>query len=266
LKTSVFGSKSPNDPSRTMIAWVTGGGTGIGRAIAAALAQRGDQVLISGRRENVLRATAAELSQTAPHPVLAAPGDVSDPELPERVRRSLPGPVDLLVNNAGLNHYKGTLETTSEEYLESFKVNCLGSIQCAKAVLPEMRRRNSGGIILISSIYGRWGSKTSAAYSISKYAVAGLTDVLRQDVVGSGIHVMGVFPGFIWTDMTAPFVAPGSLRSKMGQSPESIARAILRAFDRRRPELYFPWYVSWAIRFHRWCPIWADQLAVKLRR
>ena len=249
-----------------MIAWVTGGGTGIGRALAKQLVREGAKVVISGRRQEVLAAAAHDIG--TPH-ILAIAGDASKAAdvtaLVEKAQRRW-GAIDLLINNAGSNANNAMKRTTAEEYQEAFEKNCVSAILATQAVLPEMIKAGRGSIVNISSIYGKWASANSASYSVSKYALTGYTDVLRQALIRTNVHVMGVFPGFIRTDMTAPFVEPGTLRAKMGKSPDQMAAAILRAVRRRKAELYFPWYVPWAIRLHRWFPNVANRTAMKVKR
>jgi len=248
------------------VAWVTGGGTGIGRALAKQLVRQGAKVVISGRRKEVLAAAAHDIG--TPH-ILAIAGDASKEsdvaKLVEKVQRRW-GSIDLLINNAGSNDNTAMKRTTAEEYQEAFEKNCVSAILATQAVLPEMIKTGRGAIVNISSIYGRWASASSASYSVSKYALAGYTDVLRQALVRTNIHVMGVFPGFIRTDMTAPFVAPGSLREKVGKTPDQMAAAILRGLRREKAEVYFPWYVLWNLRLHRWFPNFANRMAMKVKR
>jgi short-subunit dehydrogenase len=252
------------------VAWITGGGTGIGRALAELLMRQGARVVITGRRKEILEQAADELAALAGGgQVLAISGSASDPKHAKDVISQVSdrwGSINLLVNNAGTNFNHSLLDTTFEEYLKSFEINCLSAINCTQAVLPEMLKKGRGEIVNISSIYGRWASSNSASYSVGKYAVTGYTDALRQALIHTPIHVMGVFPGFIRTDMTQPFVVPGSLRSRMGKSPDQLARAVLAALKSRKPELYYPWYVPWVLRLHRWFPLMADRLARRVKR
>ena len=249
------------------VAWVTGGGTGIGCALAQALSQKNYHVAISGRRAEVLAETAASLSRQ--QTVAAAfPCDVTDAAAVQQTVEAIQqrwGPVDLLINNAGVNAHHSLQDATAEEFETHFRINCLGPLYCTKAVLPSMRQRHTGAIVNISSVLGQWASCNSAAYSVSKYALAGLTDVLQQDLVGSGIHVLGVYPGYIRTAMTEPFVQPGSWKRHFGKTPDALAQAILQALERRRPELHYPFYVPWVIRLHRWVPVWMNRLARRAR-
>lgn len=252
-----------------VMAWVTGGGTGIGRALAERLYREGARVVITGRRKNTLEESARQMT-AAPGSgeLIAIPGDATDPAHLQHVVATVQekwGPITLLINNAGANPLRTIFDTTLEEYRKALENNCLSAIACSAAVLPSMLKAGGGAIINISSVYGKWASANSAAYSVSKYALAGFTDTLRQTLVGQPIHVMGVYPGFIKTDMTLPFVQPGTVRSYLGKSPDHLARAILKAWRRRQPELYYPWYVPWVLRLHRWMPGAMDRLSTRVR-
>jgi NAD(P)-dependent dehydrogenase (short-subunit alcohol dehydrogenase family) len=252
------------------VAWITGGGSGIGRALAQALYQQGARVAISGRRVNVLEETVRDVRQSGGTGEIAAfPCDVANPRAIDQTAAAIErswNAITLLINNAGVNSYRSVLEAPLEDYEKLFAINCLGPIAAVQRVLPAMQRQGAGTIVNVSSVLGRWGSSSSAAYSVSKYAVAGYTDILRQQLDGSGVHVMGVYPGYIRTSMTQPFVTPGSWKSRAGTSPETMARAILRGIRRGSGEVCYPFYVSWMVRFHRWFPSWSDRIARALRQ
>jgi len=253
-----------------MIAWVTGGGTGIGRALAEALFQQGNKVVITGRRAEVLEATAQAIRALGGGgEILSLAGNAADSAHAKEVIQvvnKLWGVVDLLVNNAGFNDYICPSEATLDNYRKSFEINCLSAISCVNSVLPGMLGISRGVVVNISSILGRWASSGSPSYSVAKYAVAGYTDMLRQQLVDTPIHVLGVFPGFIQTDMTMPYLKPGSLKTHFGKTPDQMAAAILKAVRRRQSELYFPAYVPWMLRLHRWAPLWADRLSRRLKQ
>jgi len=251
------------------VAWVTGGGTGIGRALAQALYREGYWVAISGRRRDVLDETSRQISASqGPGQIHALEADITDPSQIKSavaVLGKFSGKVHLLINNAGDNPHHSFQETTLEEFQGSFHINCLGAIQIVKEVLPLMRHGEGATIVNVSSILGKMASAGSPSYSVSKYAMTGFTDMLRQWLVGSGIHVMGVYPGFIQTAMTAPFVQPGSIKSRFAASPESMARAILKGIRRQKAEVHYPWYVSWVLRFHRAMPEVAAKVARRVK-
>lgn len=252
------------------IAWVTGGGTGIGRALAEQLYQEGASVVITGRRAEVLAETAKAIaSGPGTGKIHFIAGDAADAGHVRQVVSEIQarwGAITLLINNAGSNYNHALQATPTEEYQKAFGNNCLSAILATQAVLPAMRAANSGAIVQISSVYGRWGTATSASYSVSKFALTGFSEALQQDLAGSGIHVLSVFPGYIRTAMTTPFVQQGSLRARLGKTPAQMARAILRAVESRQRELYFPWYVFWVLRLHRWVPKLADKIAKRAKR
>jgi uncharacterized protein len=252
------------------IAWVTGGGSGIGRALASALYNEGHWVVISGRRKEVLLQAAQEIrSGHTPGDIWALPGDVTDaayvPDVQKAVRERW-GDIDLLINNAGENPSHSFQEALPQEYEQNFRVNCMSAIHCTRAVLPAMLAQKRGTIVNVSSILGKWASPDSSAYSVSKYALAGFTDSLRQELAGSGVHVLGVYPGFIRTQMTLPFVSPGSLRSRMGKSPEAMAGAILKGIQKKKHAVLYPWYVPMVLHLYAWFPGLLERLRWIFRR
>lgn len=253
---------------KSAIAWVTGGGTGIGRALAEALYRQGWRVVITGRRVEVLESAAQGIRAMPGGEILAISGDAANPEHANEVVQAVNkrwGVVELLVNNAGFNDYIPVSEATLDTYRKSFEINCLSAVSCVNSVLPGMLGISRGVVVNISSTLGKWASSGSPSYSVSKYAVAGYTDVLRQHLINTPIHVLGVYPGFIQTDMTMPHVKPGSPKTLFSKTPAQMAAAILRAVKCRKAELHYPWYVSWIIRLHRIAPLWMDRLARRLK-
>ena len=231
------------------VAWVTGGGTGIGQALAYRLYSEGAQVIITGRRQQALDETVSQISaRSSAGQIQAIAGDAFDPAhvraVVERTAQTW-GPITLLINNAGANLDQDAASPSFDLFQKSIEINCLTAIRASEAVLPGMRQAGQGSIVTISSIYGKWASGRSPAYSVGKYAVAGYTDALRQSLTGTNLHVMGVYPGFIKTQMTLPYLEPGSIKAGFGKTPDQLAKAVLDALRRRKTDLYFPWYVPW---------------------
>jgi len=249
--------------------WITGGGTGIGRALAQRCYENGDRVVISGRRPDPLAQAEQDITGgKKSNRFWTFAGDAASDDHADHVVSTLAAHgffVDVLINNAGQNSNHTFDEATAEEFEQAFHINCGAAIRCVQAVLPAMRQRRNGAIVSVSSVLGHWASAGSASYSVSKYATTGLIDLLRQELVNSGIQVLGVYPGFIQTDMTLPFVEAGSPKANLGKTPTQMADAILRALRKGKTELYYPFYVPWLIRFHRWMPITADRIARKVK-
>ncbi|MBC7187758.1 MAG: SDR family NAD(P)-dependent oxidoreductase [Calditrichaeota bacterium] len=209
------------------IAWVTGAGRGIGRAVAEALAQRGLRVVLSARSKAQIEEVAASIND-AGGKALAIPADVTKQEeltaLVAKVRAAW-GAIDILVNNAGVWRFTEVTKTTLEEWQEQIAVNLTGAFLCTKAVLEDMLRRGSGHIINIISVAGKRPYARCAAYCAAKYGLLGFTEVLRMEVRKKGIRVTAIFPGA--TD-TPGWEADAERRTQM-MRPQSVAQAVVAA-------------------------------------
>jgi NAD(P)-dependent dehydrogenase (short-subunit alcohol dehydrogenase family) len=180
---------------------VTGGSRGLGLLLAREFATHGAAVAVCGRDADAL-ARARDDLQRRGVPVRAVPCDVTRPEevdaLVDRVRREL-GPVDVLVNNAGVITV-GPLETmTREDFEEALQTNFWGAVHATLAVLPEMRRRRAGRIVNVTSIGGKLGIPHLLPYSASKFALVGFSEGLRAELARDGVGVTTVVPGLMRT-------------------------------------------------------------------
>jgi NAD(P)-dependent dehydrogenase (short-subunit alcohol dehydrogenase family) len=162
---------------------VTGGTRGIGRAVAERFAASGDRVHALGR---------ADCDVT---------DEVAVADVFERI-----GPVDVLVNNAGVSASADVARTTLDDWRTQIDVNATGAFLCTRAVLAGMRERDGGRIVTVASTAGVAGAKYTAAYSASKHAAVGLMRAVAAEVAGTGVTVNAVCPGFVRTDMTAASV------------------------------------------------------------
>ena len=196
---------------------ITGGSRGIGRAAVKRFAHGGYQVVFCYHSHKT--EAAALLSELSDLPVAGVQADVSDPEAVKRLTDGLH--VDVLVNNAGIARQKLLCEITPEEWDRMFAVNVRGMYLCARAVLPNMIRRQNGKIINLSSIWGITGASCEAAYSASKAAVIGLTRALAKEVGPSGIQVNCVAPGVIDTEMNGA-LSPETLAALRGETPLGV--------------------------------------------
>jgi 2-dehydro-3-deoxy-L-rhamnonate dehydrogenase (NAD+) len=187
------------------VAIVTGAARGIGRAIAARLAQDGFTVAIADRDEPQAQVAAAEISQATGGHLFALFVDVADSASVRRMADAVlerEGQIDVLVNNAGIGGPVGPVATYPEEgWQQVLAINLTGVFLCAKAVLPAMLARRSGRIINIASISGKEGNPNMAAYSTSKAGVIGFTKALAKEVATQGIYVNCITPAVIETDI-----------------------------------------------------------------
>jgi 3-oxoacyl-[acyl-carrier protein] reductase len=182
---------------------VTGAGRGIGRATAIALAKEGVHLGLIGLNMSNLEKVAAELAQFDVK-VSAATADVTDLEsvthAVEHIKSDL-GPIDILINNAGVAKFGGFLDLTPEEWEKIIQVNLMGVYNVTRAVLPGMIERKSGDIINISSSAGQKGAPVTSAYSASKFAVLGLTESLMLEVRKHNVRVTALTPSTVVTDL-----------------------------------------------------------------
>jgi len=233
----------PHRSPRTVL--LTGASSGIGRATAFELAARGHRLVLAARRADDLCALARELDPSGSR-VIAVPTDVTD----EAGRRALVqaarehfGEVDVLVNNAGVTIERGWWWDDPDP-LRVLRVNLEAPIELTRLVLPEMRARGGGHIVNIGSVAGR--VPFNGMYSASKFGLRGFSRALRRELLGTGVHVSLLAPGFVRSEMTrsARFPMPG---------PEVVAHAVADVLERPRREVIVP-------RVYRLL-VWLDALA-----
>jgi len=206
---------------------VTGGGRGIGEAVALALAQAGCSVVVAARSTDQIEAVAGALV-AAGHEAWAVPCDVSDEsavaELARRANEHLDS-VDILVNNAGVAPTAPIARLTLDMWNKALGVNATGTFLCTRAFLPAMMERGWGRVVNVSSVAGLFGAKYMGAYAASKHAVMGFTRSVAPEAAEHGATVNAVCPGFVDTPMTDDGIRMISERS--GKSREEAVEAIL---------------------------------------
>ena len=184
------------------IALITGGGSGIGLAIAAKFVSANIQTIIVGRDQSKLDAAAEKLGNNC-HPISADLNDLSAiPALVQQVIGRF-GQIDVLVNNAGINMKKEFTEVTDEEFDRILHTNVKAVFALSREVVKTMLPRNSGNIINISSMASQYGIPKVIAYTASKSAIEGMTKAMAVELSPMGILVNCIAPGFIATDMSA---------------------------------------------------------------
>lgn len=186
------------------VALVTGGGTGIGAAIARRFARAGARVAITGRRTEPLKNIAAEIGGAA---IVADVSDeVSVSRMFDELDRALGGKLDILVNNAGITGpVLGVADMDMAAWDETMAINIRGTILCARQAIGRMRQ--GGSIINMSSLMGLRGYPMRSAYTASKFAVIGITEALAHEVGALGIRVNALCPGAVNGDLMQRVIA-----------------------------------------------------------
>jgi NAD(P)-dependent dehydrogenase (short-subunit alcohol dehydrogenase family) len=192
------------------VTWITGGGRGLGRAFAQALAQAGARVAVTARSELELAQT-VEIIEQAGGRALALPADVTDNrailEVVAKVESQL-GPIDVLINNAGRFQSLGpAAQVDPDEWWREVEVNLRGPFLCAQAVLPGMLARRSGRIINVVSEAGLQAIGMVSAYGVSKTALIRLNETLAAETQSYGITVLAAHPGTVRTPMNDYVIA-----------------------------------------------------------
>ncbi len=187
------------------VAVVTGGGRGIGRAIAARLAGEGAQLAISYRKDDAAAEESAEKVRAAGVKCELFKGDISSPGDVEALFKGVSdafGRVDILVNNAGITRDNLMMRMKEEEFDEVLGTNLKGTYLCTRAALRPMVRARWGRIVNVSSVVGLVGNAGQANYAASKAGIIGFTKSVAREVAQRGITVNAVAPGYVETELT----------------------------------------------------------------
>jgi NAD(P)-dependent dehydrogenase (short-subunit alcohol dehydrogenase family) len=176
---------------------VTGGGKGIGEAVVARFAAAGERVVAVGRDRRALEAGQASAAEVC---------DVTDEEQVTALFQRL-GPVDVLVNNAGVAGSAPLERTTLDDWSAQLDVNATGAFLCTRAVVGGMITRGNGRIVTVASTAARIGSRYTAAYTASKHAAVGLMRAVAAEVAGTGVTANAVCPAYVRTEMTRRSIA-----------------------------------------------------------
>ena len=184
---------------------ITGGGRGLGRAMAVALAKAGADSVLVARREDDLAESVAAVEAEGRRAV-AVPGDVVDPESATRALDACLetfGRVDILINNAGLYTMSPLEQTEADDWRQVLEVNLMGTFHFTRAVGPRFIEQRSGKVVNVSSVLGTFGVGCATAYCTAKAGIMGYTRSLAVEWAPHGIQVNAVAPGLFNTDMSA---------------------------------------------------------------
>ncbi|MDR1989569.1 MAG: SDR family NAD(P)-dependent oxidoreductase [Acidobacteriaceae bacterium] len=227
----------------SLVIAITGGATGIGRAVALRMARSGCAVAICGRRRDRLDQAADEIRAVGGQalPVVADVTSAQDMERFVRATVEQYGRLDVMVCNAGYGLYGESEAIDSAQAIDMMHVNYFGTVNGASAALPVFKRQNAGHLFIVSSIVGKRGVPYMSAYSATKFAQVGFAECLRAELTGTPIHLSVVYPISTDTEFFSVMTGHSGFATRaMGpkQSADDVAKAIEKAIARPRPEIY----------------------------
>ena len=259
------------DPAGRTI-WITGASSGIGAALAEALAPLGCRLILSARRMEALQSLAAQCTDMGSE-AHVLPLDLSSPASLDEASNKLTEmgwEVDILVNNGGISQRSEAADTPMELDRKIMEVNYFGAIHLTKLVLPGMLSRGKGMVVTIGSLSGKFGWKLRSAYAASKFALQGFFESLRAETADRGIQVMMVIPGRIRTEISRnSLTASGERYDKMDPAQETgipaslCAQRILRGIRRERKEILIARKEGLMIRIRQWLPALYYRIAAR---
>jgi dehydrogenase/reductase SDR family member 7B len=229
--------------------WITGASSGIGEALALALAQQGAHLILSARNEAELNRVAAQAHAQGAASVTVQVLDLAQhnliPEVAAQLLRQY-GKIDLLINNGGISQRALAKDTTLDVDKKLMAVNYFGTVALTKAVLPSMVTHQLGHIATITSLTGKFGSPYRSSYAASKHALHGFFDSLRAELADTPIRVTLICPGFVRTKVSINALTGDGKHlgtmdeaTEKGMEPTHLAQKILRAIASGREEVYF---------------------------
>jgi len=244
---------------------LTGASGGIGRALAAALAQAGVRLMLTGRRQEVLAELARQL-QAQEAQVEYQTADLTQPsqrqELVEQAVRRFGG-LDLLINNAGIGSW-GHFDTSTPEILRTImEVNFFAPVELTRLAMPYLMQGNQPAVVNITSMCGRRGMPAWSEYSASKYALVGMSEAWRGEFVRFGVDVITIVPGLTHSGLDQHLLRKegrAEIRFDRGMKPEYLSRRILQAIEQNRREVVIGREARQLLFFQRWFPRLTDWL------
>lgn len=263
LHSNFLSATALKSPYSTAVVWITGASSGIGEAVALALARRGARLILSARRVDELQRVAA-LTGLPAADLLVLPLDMTDldsmPAHVETVRQHF-ARIDYVFQNAGITQRSNVVDTDMAVYTRLMAVNFFGVVALTKAVLPVMLAQGSGQFVVVSSVAGKIGTKQRSGYCASKHALHGFFDALRAETYDAGLRVTLVCPGYIQTPISLHALGPdGQVHGKMdvnqakGMAPDTFARQLLTAVAQRKEEISIGGAETYGIFLKRFLP------------
>jgi dehydrogenase/reductase SDR family protein 7B len=244
------------------IVWITGASSGIGEALVYAYNTLGAKLIISSRNRDELFRVKSNCKDKINVHVLSL--DLEDSNsLPSKAEEAIRifGKIDILINSGGISQRSLALETDLATEQRFININFWGTVILSKAVLPQMIAQNTGSIVCISSLVGKFGTKYRSSYAASKHALHGYFDSLRIELNNPKINIMLACPGFIKTKVTInALTANGTSQGTMddaqenGMPAEVFAQKLIKAISNKKEEVYIGGKEVYAVLIKRFFP------------
>ncbi len=244
------------------IIWITGASSGIGEALCYKLNQVGAKLIISSRSSEGLYQVKNKCPKNQID-IHVFPLDLENiPDLKEKAQAALNifGRIDIIIHSGGVSQRSLALDTTIDVAQKIMNINFWGTVALTQAILPSMILNQSGHIVIISSLVGKFGTKFRSTYSASKHALHGYFDSLRSEI-DPKISISIICPGFIKTNVTInALTANGTRQNTMddaqenGMSADECALQIIKAIKSRKEEVYIGGKEKYAVLFKRFLP------------
>jgi len=245
------------------VVWITGASSGIGEALTYALHRQGARLILSSRRQEALEKVKSNCGGNTSN-IKIIPLNLADTgSLADKTRQALDvfGHVDYLFNNAGISQRSLAVETQDDVLRKVMEINFFGTVKLTKSLLPSMLERQSGHIVVTSSVMGKFGTRLRSSYASSKHALHGYFDCLRQEVADDNIEISLVCPGYIKTNVTKNMLeGDGTKHNKMGHGqdhgmePDVFAKKLLPKVEAGKEEIYIGGTEIFGIYLQRFVP------------
>lgn len=258
---------------KNKIIWITGASSGIGEALVYKLNEAGAKLIISSRKRDELFRVKQKCKNQIDVHVLSLDLEQSEnlPKIAEDALR-IYGHIDMLINSGGISQRALALATDLQTEQRLMNVNFWGTVILSKAILPQMIKRNTGTIVCVSSLVGKFGTRYRSAYSASKHALHGYFESLRIELDNPNIHVLLACPGFIKTNVTLNALLPdGSAQGTMdeaqenGMSAEDCAKEIIKAITQKKDEVFIGGKEVKALLLKRFLPKYFAKMIKKAK-
>jgi short-subunit dehydrogenase len=246
------------------VVWITGASSGIGEALAYALATRSAKLILSARRAAELERVKENCPISVKKNIEVLPLDLSAAHTLQQateiaIRKF--GHIDILINNAGVGQRSLIAETSLEVDRQIMEVNYFGTIALTKYLLPHFIQQQAGHYVTVTSLTGIFGTPYRSTYAAAKHALHGFYDSLRAEHWKDNIRVTMICPGFILTNLSVKaLTGQGQSQNKMDKtsyskkSPEWCAQQIIRAIESQREEVYLGGREVWGVYLKRFFP------------